>query len=312
MPEPIEKQLIDLFATAWSDAAPGLVGTASALNLVAQREASGPADVQAALESASAYPCAFVADCSGALTGLLLCLLKKEDRRQIELLIGKTTGNKGADGMLSLINATFTTTAAILPEQTTFGTAVYADLTSKEAGMVPAPLLAVAGESIWVNTVTLTIGERLDSQLLVLYAPHGSVEALLAEPTASAEPIAQLEQAEPPVPVTAAASAGAVSGFTTTRRMPRAEASRNMERLLEVELEVVVRFGVTQMPLRELIRIGVGSMIELNRQVDEPVELLVNNHPLARGTVVVVDGYYGVCITEIGQPEERRQSLMQE
>jgi flagellar motor switch protein FliN/FliY len=89
----------------------------------------------------------------------------------------------------------------------------------------------------------------------------------------------------------------------------REEPARNMERLLEVELEVVVRFGLTQIPLRELVRIGVGSMIELNRQVDEPVELLVNNHPLARGSVVVVDGYYGVCITEIGQPEERRLSL---
>jgi flagellar motor switch protein FliN/FliY len=89
----------------------------------------------------------------------------------------------------------------------------------------------------------------------------------------------------------------------------REEPARNIERLLDVELEVVVRFGLTQLPLRELVRIGVGSMIELNRQVDEPVELLVNNRPLARGSVVVVDGYYGVCITEIGQPEERRLSL---
>jgi flagellar motor switch protein FliN len=51
-------------------------------------------------------------------------------------------------------------------------------------------------------------------------------------------------------------------------------------------------------------------MIELNRSVDEPVELLVNNFPFAHGEVVVVDGYYGVRITEIGTPEERSQTLL--
>jgi len=50
-------------------------------------------------------------------------------------------------------------------------------------------------------------------------------------------------------------------------------------------------------------------MIELDRAVDDPVELLVNGHYLARGSVVVVDGYYGVRITEIGEPKERALSL---
>jgi flagellar motor switch protein FliN/FliY len=54
---------------------------------------------------------------------------------------------------------------------------------------------------------------------------------------------------------------------------------------------------------------GTGSMIELNRTVDEPVELLVNGRPLARGEVVVIDGYYGVRITEITSQDERAMSL---
>ena len=100
-------------------------------------------------------------------------------------------------------------------------------------------------------------------------------------------------------------AAAAAGGFPSGRPDP----GRNIERILDVELEVVVRFGLTQMPLKELVRVGVGSMIELNRQVDEPVEVLVNDRVLARGSVVVVDGYYGVCISEIGLPEERRLSL---
>ncbi|MEP6850018.1 MAG: flagellar motor switch protein FliN [Acidobacteriota bacterium] len=85
--------------------------------------------------------------------------------------------------------------------------------------------------------------------------------------------------------------------------------NNNLERLLDVEMNVTVRFGRTEVPLREIVRFGVGTMIELNRSVDEPVDLLVNNSPFARGEVVVIDGYYGVRVTEIGSQEERTQTL---
>lgn len=91
--------------------------------------------------------------------------------------------------------------------------------------------------------------------------------------------------------------------------MQENESTKNIGRLLDVEMNVTVRFGKTEMPLREVVRFGVGSMIELNRTVDEPVELLVNNYPFARGEVVVIDGYYGVRVTEIGSPEERTRTL---
>ena len=91
--------------------------------------------------------------------------------------------------------------------------------------------------------------------------------------------------------------------------MQENETENNMERLLDVEMNVTVRFGKAEMPLREVVRFGVGSMIELNRTVDDPVELLVNNTPFARGEVVVIDGYYGVRVTEIGSAEERTQTL---
>jgi flagellar motor switch protein FliN/FliY len=91
--------------------------------------------------------------------------------------------------------------------------------------------------------------------------------------------------------------------------MQENESGNNINRLLDVEMSVVVRFGNTEIPLREVVRFGVGSMIELNRTVDEPVELLINNYPFARGEVVVVDGYYGVRVTEIGSTEERTRSI---
>ena len=92
--------------------------------------------------------------------------------------------------------------------------------------------------------------------------------------------------------------------------MTQNETVRNIDRLLDVEINVTVRFGKTEIPLRELVRFGVGSMIELNRSVDEPVDLVVNNYPFARGEVVVIDGYYGVRITETGTPVIRSVSTM--
>lgn len=86
--------------------------------------------------------------------------------------------------------------------------------------------------------------------------------------------------------------------------------SKNIERLLDVEMNVTVRFGKTEIPLRDAVNFGIGSMIELNRSVDEPVDLLVNNYPFARGEVVVIDGYYGVRVTEIGSAEERSHTLL--
>ena len=91
--------------------------------------------------------------------------------------------------------------------------------------------------------------------------------------------------------------------------MSEFENTKNIERLLDVEMGVTVRFGATKIPLREVVHFGNGSMIELNRMVDEPVELLVNNFPFARGEVVVIDGYYSVKITEIQSPEKRSSTF---
>jgi flagellar motor switch protein FliN/FliY len=72
---------------------------------------------------------------------------------------------------------------------------------------------------------------------------------------------------------------------------------------------VSIRFGETEMLLEDIVKLGVGSVIELNCGVDEPVELIVNGKSLARGEVVTVDGFYGVRITEITNVSERISSI---
>lgn len=88
-----------------------------------------------------------------------------------------------------------------------------------------------------------------------------------------------------------------------------ADDSSSLGVLLDVQLPVAIRFGETEMLLEEIVKLGVGSVIELNSGIDQPVELVVNNRILARGEVVTVDGFYGIRIMEITNAGERFKSL---
>jgi flagellar motor switch protein FliN/FliY len=76
----------------------------------------------------------------------------------------------------------------------------------------------------------------------------------------------------------------------------------NLKLVMDVELVMSLRFGQRQLPLREVLELTSGSVIELDRQVDEPVELLLDGKVIARGEAVIVDGNYGLRVTEVPQP----------
>lgn len=69
--------------------------------------------------------------------------------------------------------------------------------------------------------------------------------------------------------------------------------------LIDVELDVAVRFGSRRMLLREILELSSGSVVELDRQLQEPADLLLDGKLIARGEVVIVDGNYGMRVTEI-------------
>jgi flagellar motor switch protein FliN/FliY len=84
--------------------------------------------------------------------------------------------------------------------------------------------------------------------------------------------------------------------------VPSAADGGNLELLMDVELEVALRFGERTMLLRDILELGAGSVVELDRQVEEPVDLLLDGRLIARGQVVVVDGNYGLRIQEMVTP----------
>jgi flagellar motor switch protein FliN len=73
----------------------------------------------------------------------------------------------------------------------------------------------------------------------------------------------------------------------------------NLKLVMDVELNVSLRFGQRQLPLRDVLELTSGSVVELDRMVDEPVELLLDGKLVARGEAVIVDGNYGLRVTEI-------------
>jgi flagellar motor switch protein FliN len=85
--------------------------------------------------------------------------------------------------------------------------------------------------------------------------------------------------------------------------------SKTLDVIMDIDLPLVVRFGRTELPLKALTALGPGSVIDLGRAPDDPVEVLISNRVVARGDVVIVGGNYGVRVRDVVSPAERARSL---
>ena len=94
----------------------------------------------------------------------------------------------------------------------------------------------------------------------------------------------------------------------TTKGAPPA-GNWNIDLLLDVELPVSVSFGNSEMQLKDILKLGAGSVIEMDKSVNDPVTIFVNHKPIAKGEVVMVDGKYGVRILEVESTADRIRSL---
>lgn len=83
----------------------------------------------------------------------------------------------------------------------------------------------------------------------------------------------------------------------------------NISMLLDIKLNVHVRIGQKRMLLKDVIAMDIGSVIELNQLANEPLEMLVDDKVIAHGEVVIVDGNFGIQITDIGTKKERLEQI---
>ncbi|MCW3022150.1 MAG: fliN [Conexibacter sp.] len=94
--------------------------------------------------------------------------------------------------------------------------------------------------------------------------------------------------------------------------LPGGAGVTELERLTDVLVELAVEVGRTRMTLGETLALGPGSVVTLERLADQPVDLLVNGRPIARGEVVVIDEQFGLRITEVigAEPLARTHSAL--
>ncbi len=134
------------------------------------------------------------------------------------------------------------------------------------------------------------------NSLLMFVIDEATEKALSAEEASSSPEAAAQKVDETPA---AASSSAAFMG----------DADNNINLIMDVKLPLRVRIGGKKMLLRDVLSMDIGSVIELNQLANDPLDILVDNHIIAQGEVVIVDGNFGVQITTIGSKKDRLQQL---
>jgi len=148
-------------------------------------------------------------------------------------------------------------------------------------GEIPLRLEPVAASPSWPPSATiwLRVGEEAGATLLAI-----QISAALA---------AALRPGKPdPLPPSTVAEQPALPN----------DGAVKLDLLMDVELAVTLRFGSRRLLLREVLDLNPGAVVNLDRQVSEPVDMLLDGRLLARGEVVVIDGHYGLRVTEVAPP----------
>jgi|GEM_PF-83184 len=104
--------------------------------------------------------------------------------------------------------------------------------------------------------------------------------------------------------------ASALDPSSLTPRTADPRLLRNLDRLMDIDMEVAISFGETTLVLADVLKLSSGAIVELNRAVSDTVQLLVNDTVIAEGEVVVVEGNYGIRVTNVVSPQERVRFLL--
>jgi flagellar motor switch protein FliN len=142
-----------------------------------------------------------------------------------------------------------------------------------------------------------------DAETRGYQAINGDSKRLLFEIGLTAEFVASVRELD-----NREAAANDQAGTKEESLNPSVANASNLGLLMDVQLAATLRFGQRRMTLREILELSSGAVIELDRQVHEPVELLLDGKVIALGELVVVDGSYGIRVRDVGTmvPKARR------
>ena len=194
----------------------------------------------------------------------------------------------------------------------------WAELLQETINAAAGELLAKTGKKCRVKKFEESPGESKVTRAFLLKSGDRSWTILARDELQAAKPAAGADlpsaPASAPTPVAAPMSADAPSASVPSASpMPPLPAapplSPGLELLLDVELEASLRFGCREMPLGEILDLGPGDVVQLDRHVSDPVDLIVGDKIVARGEVVLVNGNFGLRVTEVAAPRKRLESI---
>lgn len=157
------------------------------------------------------------------------------------------------------------------------------------------------------GTFWLQAGEEGPAAILLEAGISAALAAALR--AEKAEPAkAETAKAEPANAATDSATNLATNSATPASLNDAQQGAGTLDLLMDVQLAMTMRFGTRRMPLREVLELGPGVVIELDRRVQEPVDLLLDGRLVARGEVVVIEGNYGLRVTEVSPLDPARMT----
>jgi flagellar motor switch protein FliN len=174
--------------------------------------------------------------------------------------------------------------------------ASWGELLREVADAAAGELLAKTGKKCRVESFEPTSGENKVSCAFQLKSGEHAWTILVLDEVRAPKPAAAQPEASQPQPVPPASA-------------PSSALSPGLELLLDVELEASLRFGCKEMPLSEILDLGPGDVVQLDRQVSDPVDLIVGDKVVACGEVVLVNGNFGLRVTEVAAPRKRLESI---
>lgn len=172
----------------------------------------------------------------------------------------------------------------------------WAELLKEIADAAAGELLVQTGKACRVEKFEEAEGEGAVTKAFQLKTGEHAWTVLVSDETQATEPAPRPETEAPAV--------------TQTKPVPEPAAiNSGIDLLLDVELEASLRFGSRELPLGEILDLGPGDVVQLDRHVEDAVDLIVGDKIVARGEVVLVNGNFGLRVTEVAAPRRRLESV---
>lgn len=189
----------------------------------------------------------------------------------------------------------------------------WSELLREIADAASGELLAKSGQTCRVEKFEEISGESQVTHAFQLRSSERAWTILVRDELHSAQP--SIPAAQRPAAKEAAEEPGSTMGSTvnspSNAHAPGSATglSPGIELLLDVELETSLRFGCCEMPLGDILDLGPGDVVQLDRHLSDPVDLIVSDKIVARGEVVLVNGNFGLRITEVAAPRKRLETI---